>query len=374
MRYRSLATEAPDVRMYFRLFNTVGTALEYDKSTTYRREGDSPTAAPLIGRDGKVILSIPYFGTPRVDTASQSMEQQTDPINIRNLAATGNQESETYFGCVLDFNQTTPRLPLYPEHDGPFNGDLKSLQELTRGFHQCLVAEIRFGDDLIPDRATPSGSDKLAQRNIWIDEAPNPGISEDSRVVHATCELKSTRAALSDSASGVFDEMIIRWNNLPPNSRVTLYLPSQNADEIVDASADHHGAPALQKVDEHTIEFTLADVSFLPIPRGSEQTIPGLLRIELPEGITKGQHFRISAHQFTDFGRPRNAPREVIGSFQFRYSSKNQHRSYSGIDQENVFTQIGSLVNSRTRPLASRIQAFFGRTWRSSDWSWHKPG
>lgn len=317
VRYRSVSTEAPNVRMFFRLFNTVGTALEYDESGTYNRDGNGPNAAPLIGRDGKVILSIPYFGSPRIDTTTQSMSEQNDPVNVRTLAATGAQESETYFGCVLDFNQDTPRFPLYPENDGPYTDDLKSLQELTRGFHQCLVSEIHFGDDLIPSRATPSGSDKLAQRNIWIEEAPNPGVSAESRTVHATCELKATRAALSATASGTFDELIIHWNNLPKQSRASIYLPSQSAAEIIEASATHHAGPALKQIDEHTVEFIIGDVSFLPIPRGTELTVPGLIRIELPEGITKGQLFRINAHQFSDFGRPRNASREVIGSFQF---------------------------------------------------------
>lgn len=112
----------------------------------------------------------------------------------------GGSESETYFGCVLDFNQAEPRLPLYPESDGPFDGELKSLQELTRGFHQCLDTEIHFGEDLIPARATPSTSDKLAQCNIWIEEAPNPGVSAESRTAMATCELQKTRAQLTSSA------------------------------------------------------------------------------------------------------------------------------------------------------------------------------
>jgi hypothetical protein len=316
VRYRSLATEATDVRVFFRLFNTVGTALEFDTDKAYRRSGNGPMATPRIGRDGKEILSIPYFGSPRVDATDVSMDTQDDPINRKTLQPTGSEESETYFGCWLDFNQTEPRYPLYPTTDGPFDGELKSLQELTRGYHQCLVAEIHFGTDLIPLRATPTTSDKLAQRNLWIEEAPNPGATAQSRVVLATCEVQSTRQPLTPSASGALDELMIRWNNLPRSSRVTLFMPALDASEIVEASAQRRGGPALRQLDAHTVELLFGDVSYVPIPRIAARTIPGLLRIELPEGIKKGQLFWIQMHQFTDFGRPRNAPRELIASFQ----------------------------------------------------------
>lgn len=317
VRYRSLATAANNVRVFFRLFNTVGTALEFEPATSYRRNGQGVGASALIGRDGQVILSLPYFGSQRLDTGSYSMIAQEDATNRKTLPATGGQESQTFFGCWLDFNQTTPRFPLNPTDEGPFSGELRSLQELTRGYHQCLVAEIHFGSDLIPLRATPGSSDKLAQRNLWIEEAPNPGVSAASRVVLATCELRASRAPLSPSAGDTpLDELMIRWNNLPRASRATLYMPSANAADIVDAAALQHGAPVVRQVDDHTVELRIADVTYVPIPRTTERTIPALLRIELPEGISKGQRFRVQVHQFSAFGAPRQPPRVQVASFQ----------------------------------------------------------
>jgi hypothetical protein len=359
VRYRSVSTAAPDVGVFFRMFNTVGTALEFDEATTYRRAGEGTGATPLIGREGKVILSIPYFGSPRVDTTTRSMSEQDDPVNRRTLPATGGVESDTYFGCVLDFNQTEPRFPLYPQNDGPFGGELRSLQELTRGFHQCLVAQVHFGTDLIPARATPTTSDKLAQRNLWIDEGPNPGVSAESRIVMTTCELQGTRAQLSTSAGGgELDEVLVRWNNLPRGSRVTMYLPWENASEIVEAAADEHGAPSLRQVDEHTIEFTLGDVSFLPIPRGGERTVPGLLSIELPEGIHAGHVFRVAAHQYSDMGRPRGAPRTTIGSFEIDIHVKKSAEIVPGLVRRlSVLKHIVSTVpeDDRWYPILVRL-------------------
>ena len=323
VRYRSVSTQAPDVRVMFRMFNTVGTALEFDTSTTYRRDGNDAQATQLIGRDGKVILSIPYFGTPRVNTATTSMREQPDPLNLKTLEPTGGSEGHTYFGAVLDFNQTVPRIPLYPENDGPFDQDeMLSIQELMRGYHQCLVSEIHFGDDLIPPRSTPGTSDKLSQRNIWIEETPNPGISVDSRTLMTPCELQATRTSTGSSLAaaeqnlGGFDELLLRWNNLPRDSRASIYLPSVEVDDIIDANAIEYGAPVLTKIDEHTIEFTLGDVTFLPVPRSEDRTIPGLVTIALPEGIVAGQRFRVEAHQYSDMGRPRNPPRFMVGSFE----------------------------------------------------------
>jgi hypothetical protein len=109
---------------------------------------------------------------------------------------------------------------------------------------------------------------------------------------------------------------MIQWNNLPRNSRVTLFLPSVEAADLVSEVAIYHGGPVLKRVDEHTIELRVADVTYVPIPRLPSRTIPGLFRVELPEGIVKGQVFRVQVYQISDQGVPRNAPRNILGGFQ----------------------------------------------------------
>src|SRR4030095_6962865 len=106
-------------------------------------------------------------------------------------------EFQGYFGCWLDFNQQTKRFPIDvgTSVDGSWpSGQLKSIQQLIRGMHQCLVTEVFFKDDLIPNGVSPASSDNLAQRNLVIVESANPGVA-DTRTVQHTFEIKATHPA-----------------------------------------------------------------------------------------------------------------------------------------------------------------------------------
>jgi hypothetical protein len=121
-------------------------------------------------------VAIPCFATDRVNrTQPADMKTQLDPPNALMITTAAGKEADTYFGCWLDVNQTTPFLisapPLFQSQwDGPWAGTQSLNGVITMAPHQCLVAEIRFDDTPIPNGATTSTSDKLAQRNIaWLD-------------------------------------------------------------------------------------------------------------------------------------------------------------------------------------------------------------
>ena len=123
------------------------------------------------------------------------MGSSEDTLNIATLNPGGQNESVTYFGAWLDFNQTTARFPVNPSSPiGPWTTGLKSIQELIRGMHQCLVAEVSFAGNPIPAGATPASNDNLAQRNLVIDESANPGEAPTRTVAH-TLEIKAPRPA-----------------------------------------------------------------------------------------------------------------------------------------------------------------------------------
>jgi hypothetical protein len=69
-----------------------------------------------------------------------------------------------YFGCWLDINQTKKRFPFEPgTSDGPWAADAcRSIRELMRGRHQCLVTEIYFEPDETVAGETPGSSDNLS--------------------------------------------------------------------------------------------------------------------------------------------------------------------------------------------------------------------
>lgn len=325
VRYRAPAgsVAAADVRMIFRLFTTATANMEFDPST-YPLFGIGKNAKPLLGLAGNQLVSIPCFAAPR----AADLSMQSDPLNVRTLNPAGAQESHAYFGCWLDFNQTTPRFPLYPtDNAGPFTGSLKSIQELIRGRHQCFVAEIHFPPDPIPHGATPGSSDNLSQRNLVIVESDNPGSAATHTVQH-TFEVKPSpvplgiakgffglgsegfSSSLTHGRQGGSDELIIRWNNLPPETIVRLYLPDVDVNHVIAAAGSHLGEPVLSHVDDHTLMCKVGEITYIPLPGPRDVNIPALISLQLPPDVKSGQVYTATVQQYSGF------PRRIIGSFQ----------------------------------------------------------
>ena len=130
----------------------------------------------LLGVERSEFVAVPCFATERINLNQPAdMKTQTDPPNVQTITTVPGQEVDTYFGCWLDVNQTTPFMILIPPFlqsawDGPWTGTESLSAAIAVAPHQCLVAEIRFDDTPVPNGAASSTSDKLAQRNIaWLD-------------------------------------------------------------------------------------------------------------------------------------------------------------------------------------------------------------
>lgn len=330
VRYRSLLLDAKNVRVFFRLFTTAATGLDYNSNDTYRRTLTSGQEISLLGIQGGKLVTIPCYAKQRVDTSSVSLATQTDPDNVRKIKATGAGETQVYFGCWLDFNQTTARFPTDPNPvDGHWPASqLKSIQELIRGTHQCLAAEIHFPDDPVPTGATPASNDNLAQRNLVIDESSNPGTIA-TRTVQHTLELKATTrpipvamlpepdpeleeiAFATPGGTARPDEVMIRWHDLPTGTEMTLYMPDVDVDEGLQYAGSNYEHVALERIDAHTVRCLQGDVTFVPLPELRKRNIPGLLTISLPEGIKREQSYNVTVHQIS------GVTSSVLGSFQF---------------------------------------------------------
>ncbi|MEO8515752.1 MAG: hypothetical protein ABI426_03365, partial [Flavobacterium sp.] len=210
------------------------------------------------------------------------------------------------------------------------------LQTSIRGIHQCLVAEVFFNGDPTPHNATPSSSDNLSQRNLAIAHSDNPGSLATHTVQH-TFEIKPSQFHLpkefsskdfnqsflntntfvaTDQPSGP-DILMIHWNNLPRDSKVILYMPDIKVDDILALEPYTRVSPTkISMEDGHSFSFTTADISYIPIPGGFNKNIPGLLTVELPSNVVKGQLFKVLVQQARFY---RNT-RRIIGSFQFNIS------------------------------------------------------
>jgi hypothetical protein len=348
VRYRGRSLPADNVRVFFRLFTTAATGMNYGPDTYARRINPDGEPIPVLGLRGGEIVNIPFFAQARVDTSFQRMDEQRDTNNRRNIRATtvgGDTEVTAYFGCWLDFNQTALRFPIYPGNAiGPYASGMKSIQELIRGRHQCLVAEVYFASDPIPAGATPSSNDNLSQRNLIISESDNPG-SKATHTVQHTFEIKPTpyrniipketaeprRGRMNElskritdahefevdnqkpvvGGGEISDELMINWGNLPRSAEVTLYFPTLDSYEILRLAALRIGPSRIERLDSHTIRCLVGDTTYVPIPYGLTTNIPGLITIQLPDELKKGQVFRVIVHQVAY-----STVNKIIGSFE----------------------------------------------------------
>jgi hypothetical protein len=312
------ATTAQTVRVFFRLFQAQNTVSDFDQSTTYRYWTDGVafgTKIPLAGvqanQNGALeYVTIPCFATERITLSdpTKSMADQTDAPNAYDLPTDPGHEKDYYFGCWIDNNQTVGILPVNlpaaslpapgqqsQPFDGPWDSgvQLGSMKEAITAFpHQCLIAEIRYDDTPVPTGATSASSDKLAQRNIaWID-GPNPGAVASRRMVHPV-QLRPTPLVAPAP-----DELMIMWGSVPPESQAQLYLPAWDAEAIIEVAQRLYPVQQLGLVDANTISCAARGVTFLPLPKGSSLAA-GLLSIDLPLGIKKGDAYSVWVRQLT---------------------------------------------------------------------------
>ena len=328
VRYRALSVAATDVKVFFRLFPASSTSLEYDQVTTYRRDTQVGVIKPLLGINSGEAVTIPCFAAPRIDSSTASMTTQTDAPNVQLIPPNaGGLEVVKYFGCWLDINQTQPQFPLLPiPLDGPWAAGRQTIQELVRNQHQCLVAEIAFDSAPIPLDAYPSTSDKLAQRNLAIVQSANPGDTASHRIPH-TFEIKPTRP--DRGTADIPDEIMIDWGNTPVGCIATIFLPGISTNEILNLAVKNYRSQTLIRIDAHTLQCETGGMTFIPIPEGKGPNFTGMISVDLPSDVKKGQAFTLIVHQVTEavkfreiltHGIAANAQverqRRILGSFQ----------------------------------------------------------
>ncbi len=298
VHYRG-TTNISKVRSFFRLFPASTTSTEFDAGTTYRRATSGSDVIPLLGLSGAGdLLTIPCFAEPRVDSSNTALTAQHDPANVRSMNGNGS-EVFAYFGCWLDINQTQAQFPTHPSPaNGPWGSGRKSIQQLVRNAHQCLVAEIAFDPAPVPAGISPAASDKLAQRNLSIIESPNPGYASSRRIL-GTFELRPAKGAeqLPDRQP---DELLIEWGNLPKDTIASIYIPEVAASQIVALAGTRYANHGISLLDEQTIQLAVGGISYVPLPPGAAFGLTGLLSLQLPDTIHKGERYTVIVRQVSD--------------------------------------------------------------------------
>lgn len=339
VRYRgSAGNDANDVRCFFRAFQTAVTNMAFDTATTYRRFPETAPTAPLLGVDGdRHVTTIPFFAHPRVDDMS------AQPDVTRTFSGTGG-DTVRYFGCWLDTNQPadprfTEQIPSLTDHGpyaaGPGNPLLTVQDLITRGEHQCLVAELVFNDQ-VHAGDTPASSDKLAQRNLAYLPSDNPG-SASSRTIRHTCDFKpvltgpvvrsllgqpgaigfATSFGLTDLQRKwrpqlVYDELQFQWRNIPRDTEVELYLPNADLDTMLELHRLRYGPTTLERSGPDTIRLFVEGATHLPLVGNQPIDIAALVTLRLPPGVTVGDEYTMLVEQIS------GVTRSVVGAFEIR--------------------------------------------------------
>lgn len=306
VRLSSAGGDANPVQVFFRTFVTQTTA-----ALTYQLDpggaplggylqtpGAAPVALPGTQGGGTQWLSFPYFAGPRVQPPSA----QTDTGNSKPVKASVGFQ---FYGALIDNNLDDPYLPATPVSGGA----LQSLPTIVMGEHQCVVTQVIYANAPIPSGANPATSDKISQRNLAISPVANPGLSA-SRVALHTFEIEATPAAIS--ADQRPDELLLAWSSaIPAGTFLTLHIPSWSAQEVVNLADRLYPRHDIRAIDAHTIEVPGGGDRYVPIPRSLLRQV-GVLAVQLPLGIRKGQRFDLSVQQITNRQRVAEPPAPKI--------------------------------------------------------------
>ena len=307
----TVATTAPAVRVFFRLFTTASNDTDFDPFVTYPSslDGAGLPDAPQAG----------LYGTTFPMTASPTVAGDYPGPNQIDIPVPANAETYAWFGCFLDVYGPNSPIPA--------------------GGHHCLVAQIAYDQAPIVNSngltLSPENSDKLAQRNITFAASGNPGGPAAHRVPQTFDTRPSVRTGDPvQTPAGYPDELAIDWGEVPIGSEVSLYWPQAAAIDVVRLATLLYPSHGLTVADPHTVRFTITSkASYVPIPFAEAPKLAGLLTLDLPQGVRRGQSFavvvrRISTRSAPVIGRidaaavaPGRGPvnttwRYVVGSFQ----------------------------------------------------------
>ena len=277
------ARPADGVKVFFRLWGTNTGDTAWNPSYTYlsHNDTDGNPLWPLAPSDNH---SVPFFATLNPDfTSPTNGEFGTNGVNNQNISIKQGDAQWAYFGCFLDV----------------YNTDLSSngvpIVKAFPGDHHCLVAQIAYDNAPIENIgssiASPETSDKLAQRNLQVTPSDNPGPGIAHRIPQTFDTLFT---AITEDHPRFPDELMIDWGNVPPRSIARIYWPQVSAKEIISLATTIYSTHFLSVSDTFTIQCeTVEGVTYIPIPFGSGPGLAGLLTIDLPLTVKKGQEFNV---------------------------------------------------------------------------------
>jgi len=68
---------------------------------------------------------------------------------------------------------------------------------------------------------------------------------------------------------------MIDWGTVPSGAQATIYLPTVDADTVLNWAHRTSVSNRLKRIDAHTISCEAGGVTFIPIPGGQRSTMSG---------------------------------------------------------------------------------------------------
>jgi hypothetical protein len=283
------AGAAKNVRVFFRLWSTETADTDYQPTTTYLSNLNAKglPESPQVGVDHH---TIPFFATGNY---LANTDYSNGGINNRDVQIKSGNYVWAYFGCFLNL------------YDSQNTIDGNQIQQWLNGTHHCIVAQIAYDDAPIVNAngvaMSPENSDKLAQRNLQITLSDNPGEVATHRIPQ-TFDTRPSRSIVEQGGSFQTypDELMINWGNTPEGSIASVYWPQVDASQVLDLASKLYTTNLLSASDKNTIQCTVTKgITYVPIPAGSGQNFAGLITVDLPSTVTKGQEFNILVRRIT---------------------------------------------------------------------------
>ena len=289
-----LGTASKPVKVFFRLWQSQSPDTDYNASTTYNSHKDSVGLPdwPLPDSDSS---TFPFFATGNTPPFGTVGDPEFGPtgVNSQTITIDHSDGQWGYFGCLLNV------------YDNSYLVNGTPVTQLLPGTHHCLVAQIAYDDApiIVPagQAVNPGNTDKLAQRNLQITPAFNPGTPPTNRVPQ-TFDVRPSDPAQPDN----FDELMIEWGNTPVGSVATLYWPTIDPNTVLELADAHYGYHNLSLDSEpSTIRCEVVDgLTYVPIPPRTGANLASLLTVELPGTVVKGQQFTVVVRRVTTYNEP----------------------------------------------------------------------
>jgi len=241
---------------------------------------------PLSASDSH---TIPFFATGNDPNFSDpsNPELGVNGVNNQTVVINTGDQRWAYFGCFLNVYDPSNMVNGAP------------VQALLTGTHHCIVAQIAYdGAPIINTNGvtlSPETSDKLAQRNLQVTLSDNPGPVATHRIPQ-TFDLRPGPALVEGQGDMLNypDELMIDWGRTPPGSTAHIYWPQVDARQVLQLAGELYGHHGLLAADTHTIQCkAVRGVSYVPIPPGTGPNFAGLLTVDLPQTVVRGQEFDI---------------------------------------------------------------------------------